>query len=332
MTSFGIRFLDHLAPIETILDWALLAERKGFDYCWFPHDTFCKNTWALTTAVAVRTERIKIGSVGTNPYTTDPSEIATYLATLDEISNGRAVIGVGVHTEEMTQWLGIQADAVMTRTREAIDIVRRLLRGEVVDYSGREFRWTDQCYLRFDPMRKEIPIYACGFGKEYNALTGEIGDGSLPMVTPPESAGYMVDAINRGVARSGRDRKEIDIAGCAWLSMSDSSGAAKDTIRKIVAYFGPYLEEEALNAIGLSHRDFEDIKEDIANGRYREAEEKVTDPMLDLAIVGTPEEVIPKIEMLFESGITQVSLGGPLGPDPGRTIELMGDQVIPYFK
>lgn len=332
MTSFGIRFLDHLAPIETILDWAVLAERKGFDYCWFPHDTFCKNTWSLTTAVAMRTEKIRIGSVGTNPYTTDPSEIATYVATLDELSNGRAVIGVGVHTKKMTQWLGIQADSVMTRTKEAIEILRRLLCGEVVDYQGMEYQWTDQCYLRFEPIRNEIPIYACGYGKAFNALTGEIGDGSLPMVTPPESAGFMVDAIQEGVTRSGRSMKDIDIAGCAWLSMSDSSGAAKDTIRKIIAYFGPYLEEEALNAIGLSLSDFAEIKAAIDRGEYAEAEEKVTDRMLGLAMVGTPKEVIPKIELLVESGITQVNVGGPLGPDPGRTIELMGEHVIPYFK
>ena len=72
-----------------------LAEQKGFDFCWFPHDTFCKSTWVLTTAVAMRTERIKIGSVGTSPYTFDPSEIATYIATLDELSGGRAVLGLG---------------------------------------------------------------------------------------------------------------------------------------------------------------------------------------------------------------------------------------------
>jgi 5,10-methylenetetrahydromethanopterin reductase len=332
MVTFGIRFLDHLASAGTLVEWAVLAEQKGFDFCWFPHDILCKNTWIMTTAVAMVTERIRIGSVGTNPYTADPSEIATYVATLDELSKGRAVLGLGLHTEKMVEWLGIKVKDRMTRTREAIEIIRLLLEGSIVAYQGKEFQWTDQCYLRFKPYRDRVPIYACGFGPDYLALTGEVGDGSLPMVTPPESAKLMVKAIQKGLRRSGRSPEDIDIAGCAWFSVSDNEKAAQDTIRKIIAYFGPYLEEEALNTIGLSLGQFEEIKDDVMMGRYAKAESLVTDQMLDLAVVGTPKQVIPRIELLLESGITQVSIGGPLGPEPRRTIELLGDQVLPYFR
>jgi len=123
MATFGIRFLDHLASAKILVEWAVLAEQKGFDFCWFPHDIFCKNTWIMTTAVAMVTERIRIGSVGTNPYTADPSEIATYLATLDELSKGRAVLGLGLHTEKMVEWLGIKGKDLMSRTREATEII-----------------------------------------------------------------------------------------------------------------------------------------------------------------------------------------------------------------
>jgi 5,10-methylenetetrahydromethanopterin reductase len=332
MVKFGIRFLDHLAPAKTLVKWAVLAEKKGFDFCWFPHDIFCKNTWVMTTAVAMNTERIQIGSVGTNPYSTDPSEIATYVATLDELSEGRAVLGIGLHTEKMLEWMGIQVDDMITRTREAIEIVRKLLEGGVVAYQGKEFQWTDQCYLRFKPYRERVPIYACGFGRDYLAMTGEIGDGSLPMATPPESARHMVAAIREGLRRAGRKSGDIDIAGCAWFSVSESRLSAQDSIRKIIAYFGSYLEEEALNCIGLSRADFSKIKEYINQGRYAEAEALVNDQMLGLAVVGTPQQIIPKIELLIESGITQIAVGGPLGPDPARTIQLLGDQVLPHFR
>jgi 5,10-methylenetetrahydromethanopterin reductase len=332
MVKFGIRFLDHLAPARTLVKWAALAEKKGFDFCWFPHDIFCKHTWAMTTAVAMNTDRIRIGSVGTNPYSTDPSEIATYIATLDELSEGRAVLGLGLHTGKMLEWMGIQVDDMITRTREAIEIVRELLKGEVVAYRGQEFQWTDQCYLRFKPFRERVPIYACGFGRDYLAMTGEIGDGSLPMVTPPESAKHMVGAIGEGIRKAGRKPAEIDIAGCAWFSVSESRHSAQDSIRKIIAYFGPYLEEEALNSIGLSRADFSKIKKYIIQGRYAEAEALVNDQMLGLAVVGTPEQIIPKIELLIESGITQIAVGGPLGPDPAKTIQLLGDRVLPHFR
>jgi 5,10-methylenetetrahydromethanopterin reductase len=332
MTTFGIRFLDHLAPAHTLVDWAVLAEEKGFDFCWFPHDTFCKNTWVMTTAVAMRTQRIKIGSVGTGPYTLDPSEIATYIATLDELSGGRAVLGLGLHTIEMAGWVGIDGSNVIERTREAAHLVHALLRGETVPFQGQEYHWTEQCYLRFPPLRPDIPIYGCGFGEDYLALTGEVCEGSLPMITPPESAARMVAAIRRGMAAAGRPEGSVDIAGCGWFSVAEDSRAAQDTIRRIVAYFGPYLEEEALNTIGLSVQDFAQVKERVQAGDYKRASSLVTDRMLDLAVVGTPREIIPRLEALVDAGITQISVGGPLGPDPRRTIELLGDQVLPHFR
>lgn len=332
MTTFGIRFLDHLAPVHTLVEWAVLAEEKGFDFCWFPHDTFCKSTWVLTTAVAMRTERIRIGSVGTTPYTFDPAEIATYIATLDELSHGRAVLGLGMHTGEMVGWLGIEATDTIGRTREAIHLVHSLLRGETVPYQGKEFHWTDQCYLRFQPLRGDVPIYGCGFGEDYLALTGEVCEGSLPMITPPESAALMVKAIRRGMAAAGRPEGSVDIAGCGWFSVADDVRAAQDVIRPIAAYFGSYLEEEALNTIGLSVNDFTPVKERVEAGDYPGAAALVTDRMLDLAVVGTPTQIIPRLEALVEAGITQISVGGPLGPDPRRTIDLLGDQVLPHFR
>ena len=89
--KFGIRLIGYLGTIHELVRLAVLAEKAGFDYVWFPHDTFMANTWVITSAVAAHTSRIQIGSVGTNPYTTTPSEVATYIATLDELSHGRAV-------------------------------------------------------------------------------------------------------------------------------------------------------------------------------------------------------------------------------------------------
>ncbi len=311
---------------------SVLAEQAGFDFVWFPHDTFMRNTWAMTSAVAEHTTKIKIGSVGTNPYTTNPAEIATYVATLDELSDGRAVLGLGLHGPAMVEWTGIDAGNYVVRTREAVEIVRALLRGEIVNYKGKEFEWTDQCYLRFEPIRAKIPIYVCAFGPDYLALSGAIGDGSLPMITPPESAAYMVQAITAGANDAGRDPTGIDIAGCGWLALSEKHGAATDVLRKMIAYFGPYLETPALETVGLAPSDFQPLKKLIDNGRYEKAASSVTEQMFRLAIAGTPNEVIAQIETVAAMGITQINLGGPLGPNPAEAIRLMGERVIPYFR
>ena len=330
--KFGIRFIDYVGTARELVALTVLAEQAGFEFVWFPHDTFMRNTWAMTSAVAEHTTKITIGSVGTNPYTTNPAEIATYVATLDELSNGRAVLGLGLHGPAMVEWTGIDASNYVTRTREAVEIVRALLRGEVVNYQGEEFEWTDQCYLRFEPIRAEVPIYVCAFGPDYLALSGAIGDGSLPMITPPESAAYMVQAITAGADAAGRDPAGVDIAGCGWLSLSETRVAATDVLRKMIAYFGPYLEAPALETVGLAPADFQPLKKSIDAGRYEEAASSVTEQMFRLAIAGTPDEVIAQIETVAAMGITQVNLGGPIGPDPAEAIRLMGDRVIPYFQ
>jgi 5,10-methylenetetrahydromethanopterin reductase len=318
--------------MREIVELSVLSEQAGFEYVWFPHDTFMYNTWVTTSAVAERTSDIKIGSVGTNPYTTSPAEIATYIATLDELSEGRAVLGLGLHTEKMVEWTGIDAGNYLRCTREATEIIRALLQGEVVDYRGEEFQWSEQCYLRFKPLREKVPIYISAFGEDYLRLSGEIGDGSLPMITPPAAAGYMVPPIHEGARRAGRDIADVDISGCAWLSISEDRTAATDVLRSMISYFGPYLEAPALATAGLSPEDFAAIAPLLEAGNYEAAEAAVTEDMFALALAGTPAELISQIERLAEQGITQVNLGGPLGPEPREAIRLMGEQVLPYFQ
>ncbi len=329
---FGIRLIEYLGSSKELIRLATMAEAAGFDSVWFPHDPFMRNTWVLTTGTAMATSRIEIGSVGTNPYTTDPSEIATYAATLDELSSGRFILGLGLHATVMVEWSGIDASDYLMRTREAVDILRRLLKGEVVADQGEAFRWSDHCYLRFRPFRENMPIYVSAFGEDYLELSGEIGDGSLPMITPPASASYMVPPILRGLDRRDSGRGSFVISGCGWLSLSERPRAAADIMRNMVAYFGPYLEAPALAAIGLTPADFEPLRVLVDRGEYEQAQSLVTDEMLKLGIVGTPDEVIRQIEQVADMGITEFNLGGPLGPDPEAAIRLMGERVLPYFR
>ena len=329
---FGLRLIDYVGLSRELVRLSVLAEQAGFDFVWFPHDTFMRNSWVTTAAVAEHTSKIKIGSVGTNPFTTDPAEIATYIATLDELSSGRAVLGLGLHTEAMVQWTGIDTSDYVERTSDAVQIVRRLLAGEVVDIDTPAYRWTGQCYLRFEPYRPEIPIYVCAFGEDYLELSGAIGDGSLPMITPPESASYMVPPIIRGLAHRSQQPAEYDISGCGWLSLAERRSEATDVLRMMIAYFGPHLEDKALATVGLGREDFAQLGEMVGAGRYDDAKASVTEDMFKLAISGTPDDVIAQIERLSDLGVTQVNLGGPIGPDPPEAIRLMGERVIPHFR
>ena len=137
--KFGIRLIEYLGPSSELLRLAVCAEEAGVDSVWFPHDTFMRHTWVLTSAAAALTRRVQLGGVGINPYTNHPAEIATYAATLDELSAGRCILGLGMHTCDMVQWTGIDVSDPLGRTRECVDLVRRLLRGEVAHGTGSNF-------------------------------------------------------------------------------------------------------------------------------------------------------------------------------------------------
>lgn len=327
----GVRLVQYLGSPRKIVALAVAAEQAGIDEVWVPHDPFMSHAWTIQTAIAEATERVVVGSLGTNPYTTDPSEIAAHVATLDLLSDGRAALGLGLHTTSMVEWVGLDATDVIERTRAAVAIVRALLRGETVQQDG-PYSWGPECALRFEPLRADVPIYVAGFGRELLALAGEIGDGAMPMATPPESAAALAADVREGAARRGRGASEIEIVACAWLSLSEDGSGTDEPLRSMIATFAPYLEERALESIGLSGSDFAPLRRLVESGRLAEAAAAVAPPMFRLALAGTPEQIAERVAALADAGVTQISLGGPLGPDPAEAIRLLGECVVPALR
>ena len=327
----SVRLVQYLGSPRDVVDLAVAAEKAGIDEIWVPHDPFMSNAWTMQTAIAERTERVVVGTLGTNPYTTDPSEIATHLATLDLLSSGRAALGLGLHTTSMVEWLGLDASDVVERTRAAVAIVRALLRGATVTGEG-PYAWGDECSLRFQPLRPDPPIHVAGFGSELLRLAGEIGDGAMPMATPPESVRTLISEVEAGAEAVGRDTGELELIACAWLSVSADGSGTDEPLRPMIATFAPYLGEDALASIGLTRAELAPLRALVESGRLDEAAAAVTPPMFDLALSGTPDDVAARIAALSDAGVTHVSLGGPLGPDPREAIRLLGERILPALR
>jgi 5,10-methylenetetrahydromethanopterin reductase len=212
-----------------------------------------------------------------------------------------------------------------------VAIVRALLRGETVTSEG-PYNWGPECSLRFTPLRADVPIHVAGFGHELLHLAGEIGDGAMPMATPPESVVALVDEVRTGARAAGRNPDEQELIACAWLSLSEDGLGADEALRPMIATFAPYLEERALSSIGLSGSDFAPLRRLVESGRLEEAAAAVTPPMFLLGLAGTPDQVAGRLAGLADAGVTQISLGGPLGPNPGEAIRLLGELVIPALR
>jgi len=329
--NFGLRFLGDIAETGAGFQrLASLAEQSGFDSCWFAHDPFQRSSWTNSVSVALATTRIKVG-YNVKPYTINPSEIATFAAGLDEISKGRAIIGIGSHTETMYEWLGLSGVSLADLTQEAVALVRGLLEGRKMQFSGKIFHWNKECYLRFSPLRKRVPIYIPGVGREMFELSGRIGDGSLPMATPPESFDYPMSYIKKGADGAGRKISDVDRVALVWMYVSEEGDVDKMALKRVISYFLPYLEMEMVGRLGITESEVQRVQKELVKGRYEAAAEMVDDKLLDLAIYGTPQECSRRFEELLKRGATSISIGGPLGSEPAEAIKLIGRRIIGGF-
>jgi 5,10-methylenetetrahydromethanopterin reductase len=187
--------------------------------------------------------------------------------------------------------------------------------------------------MRFKPLRSKVPVYIGGQGDKMLEFSGASGDGALPILYPPDFAEYAVSKISEGAKKGGRDPKEVDIAGCVWMSVSkDRDSAAIDPLRELVAYFGPLLGVRGLASIGLTHEEFIPVQDAFKREGLKQAVKLVSPKMLDLAIYGSPEDCLPQFEKLQRAGVDEVLVGAPLGPDPKAAVEMIGKEIIPHFR
>ena len=331
--SFSLSLNREHGPTIEAVKLAVQAEKNGLDCVWYCQDLFQRDVWVFLTAVASHTERIDLGTGIVTPYSVSPAELAMHAATLDEYSGGRVRLGVSVGAVEFLKWAGIHVRHPISGMRESISIIRRLLRGERVEYSGKVFKdWTRDAYLRFKPTRSRIPIYIGAQSPRLLRLTGEIADGGLPLLFPPEYYPEVVKQIKAGADKAGRSLDDLDIVGCLWFSVSEDRDAAKDALRTLVSFYGPHLASDMIGKIGLEPQDFDSIRGALARRNEVKAMSLMTDEMADLAIYGSPNECIERIDKLVRMGLRHIRFGPPLGPSPEETIRIIGENIIPYFR
>lgn len=331
MVRFSVRFNNDL-PVEAHVRLAKTAEAAGFDQFWVSNDLFLRSTWIILTSVAHATDRIRIGTGIVNPYTMHPAEIAMAAATLDEVSGGRFNLGLAAGAGDFLEWVGIAQERPLTAVKETIHVIRGLLAGERVPADGRFLReWTSDAYMRFDT--QSVPIYLGAMGPNMLRAIGELADGGLPLLFPPEHYDTVIEYVRDGVGQTGRSLDDVDVAACVWCSISSNRAAAEQALKDKIAYYGHALGPLIYDRLGVPREEFAPIAKAVMQEQDLEkARSLVTPAMLRIGIVGTAADIIERMETLVEMGVQHLSFGPPLGPDPEAAIELLGREVLPHFR
>ncbi|MDR7520811.1 MAG: LLM class flavin-dependent oxidoreductase, partial [Armatimonadota bacterium] len=180
------------------------------------------------------TRRLRLGPGVTNPYSRHPALTAVAVATLDEISEGRAVLGLGAGGTNHAM-LGIRRAHTAAAMREAIHVIRALLAGNEVTFAGRVVR-VHRALLDFLPWRPAVPIYVGARGPRILEMAGEVADGVIVgNVATPEGWQYALGHVTAGAHRAGRRLEEIALVAWMYTSIAEDPADALDAIRPMVA-------------------------------------------------------------------------------------------------
>lgn len=322
---FSVRVNNDLGFAE-LLRLAVAAERAGFDQLWVSNDLFLRSAPVLAGALAAGTARIGLGIAVMNPYSVHVSELAMMAATLQEVSGGRFLLGLGAGSEQFLGWAGLTRAQPLATTRTALACLRALLGHQDVDRTLLPEWFGAQSMLKF-PLARPVPVYIGAMGPKMLEMAGRHADGVLPLLYPPERYAGVRAQVLAGAAHRQRD---VDLPACFWVSLSDDPAAAKAALAEKLAYYGPSISAPVLAAAGLRPQDFAPAARLAHDGH--QAAQLIDDRMLSLGVAGDVADVVARCRMLVRMGARHLSFGPPLGPDPVAAIRLLGDQVLPALK
>src|SRR5712691_2650733 len=200
------------AAWDQVMEKVKIADELGYDSIWLGESWGYELFNSMADLVSV-TKRIKIGAGIANIFSRSPALIASTAATLDERSGGRIVLGLGPSGANVIEhWHGVPFQKPVRRTREYVEIIRMILRGEKLVYHGEMFNLERGFKLRFKPPRADMPIYIAAMGSKNVVQSGEIADGVLPVYWPGNKWGEMREQLDEGARMAGRPAHSAAIA------------------------------------------------------------------------------------------------------------------------
>ena len=319
MAPFSIRFGNEpeLTPGD-VQELALLADEAGYDALWMTEGSG-RDAVTQLTSLAAKTERIGLGTGILPLFGRTPLNTAMCAAGAAAVSNGRFILGLGVGSRPAVETgHGIPYHRPVTRLRETITIVRRLLQGEEVDYKGRVFDVSHASLGGSAPPGK-VPIYIAALGPRILELAGEMADGVLLSWTGPSSLKGVIERVHGAATKAGRDPSAVKIAGYVRTSVASDQEAAHASLRGQIArytlnsYYRTFFRKSGFQ------QEMDDAQQALERGDDAAAAKAISPRMeQELGVIGSPaecRELLGEIQSLGLQDLVVAPL--PVG-DPGE--------------
>jgi F420-dependent oxidoreductase-like protein len=306
------------------------AESAGFDSVWAA-EAYGSDAATVLAWLAANTEKIRIGSAIFQMPGRSPAMTAMTAATLDNLSNGRMILGIGSSGPQVAEgWHGQRFAKQLARTREYVAIVRKALARERLEFEGETYQLPlpdgpgKALKLMIPPVQEQIPIYIAAIGPKNTQLTGEIADGWMPTFFSPEHVGEFRALLEEGAARADGDKKiddSFDIAPNVNLCISDDIDAARDVMRPFLALYVGGMGSRDKNFYNALVRRYgfeeaaDEVQELYLSGKKDEAAAALPAELIDkTALVGPVDRVKERLEMYRDAGVGTL-ITTPIAPD-----------------
>ncbi len=322
-------------------DSVVALERAGLDTVWVA-EAYGFDSPTLMGYLAARTETVQIGAAILNVYSRTPGTLAQTAAGLDNVSGGRAILGLGASGPQVVEgWHGVPYDKPLTRTREVVDVVRAALRRERLVYDGAVITLPlppgqgtglgKPLKMLTTPERSAVPIYVAALGARNVEATAEYADGWLPFLYAPEKAASVWgSALTAGAARRPAELGPLQVAAGGMACVGEDVKAMLDLARPTVALYVGGMGAKGRNFYNtlMCEYGFEEeatrIQDLYLDGHQRDAESVVPVEMLEMCnLVGPEAYVRERIAAFAESGVTDLQVM-PVPADGGDPAELVG--------
>ena len=306
------------------LEIVLEAERLGYDSVWTA-EAYGSDAATILGWIAGQTSRIRIGSSIFQMPGRSPAMTAMTAATLDQLSDGRMILGIGSSGPQVAEgWHGQRFGQQIQRTREDVAVVRKALARERLEFHGETLDLPlpdgpgKALKLTIAPVQERIPIYLAAIGPNNTRLAGEIADGWLPTLFSPEHVAEFRPLLEEGAAASGRALDgSFDIAPTVNVFVTDDLTAARDAMRPFLALYVGGMGSRERNFYNqlVQRYGFEDaareVQELYLDGRRDEAMAALPDELIDLvSLCGPADRVRERLEVFRSAGV------GTLGVSP----------------
>ena len=318
-------------PPEDLIRIVRLAEELGYDTFWYGNEKYWRDPWIGLALAATNTTNIKLGTFIADPYTTYAALTAVAIATLDELSHGRAILLMGAGGGGGGA-LGYDRRKPAIAIRETIHVIRGLLRGEHIRLEGEHVQFHGG-KLSFPPVRPDVPIYVASRGNRVLEMAGEAADGVMiaTYATPP-GVRHALTRIDAGLAKSGRTRADVKLLSRidAWID-DEHPQQARDLVAPMVARLltTSYPDKSFVDAVGLTiPPELEEVLRQKDRDLAARSGHLVPDELVDaFTWWGSAEQVAERVRAVAALGIDDVTVlfHPPHGHPPDSAIRRFMD-------